>query len=159
MDTPPPVLASGISAGIGPGPRRADEEEPNVLSKRAWDYSQPILDDQRHAGLTPILAPTSPFPSLHIHRKRPDPTTAHRSVYTIPMTGSSCLEFLMAIPWRRAGAETSCRNHQAGSSLYSRAIQTGSSLLLYFPMTSPHGPIVPNEYFKGGAAYPRLAIS
>ena len=136
-----------------PGPQKSSmEEDSNVLSKRAWDYSQPILDGPTTRGFDTYFGTHVPNfppftfiendrilipPSDRLNHDPNDGKSLPRIFDGNPMAPGWRFESILPEITKRAVAYI----HEQS--------RRDQPFFLYFPMTSPHTPIVPNEAFKG----------
>lgn len=138
-----------------PGPQKSSmEEEPNVLSKRAWDYAQPILDGPTTRGFDTYFGTHvpnfPPFAFIENDRILLPPTDRFKHD---PSNGKFLPRFFdgnpMAPGWRFENILPEITK-RAVAYIHEQS-KRDQPFFLYFPMTSPHTPIVPNEAFKGGS--------
>ena len=135
----------------GPQPSTMEEEK-NVLRKKEWDYAQPISDGPTTRGFDYYFGTHvpnfPPFTFIENDRVVEQPTS--RFKYSAEDGTFMPAQFdgnPMAPDWRF---------DQILPKITERAVQyihdqagQDEPFFLYFPMTSPHSPIVPTAQFKG----------
>lgn len=136
-----------------PGPQKSSmEEEPNILSARTWDYSQPILDGPTTRGFDIYFGTHvpnfPPFTFIENDRILYPPTDRFQHD---PKDGKFLPRIFdgnpMAPGWRFENILPEI-TRRALAYIHEQS-KRDQPFFLYFPMTSPHTPIVPNEAFVG----------
>ena len=136
-----------------PGAQKSSmEEESNVLSKLVWDFSQPILDGPTTRGFDTYFGTHvpnfPPFTFIENDRILIPPTDRFKHD---PNDGKFLPRIFdgnpMAPDWRFESILPEITK-RAVAYIHEQS-KRDQPFFLYFPMTSPHTPIVPNEAFKG----------
>lgn len=143
----------------GPQPSTM-EEESNILRTKSWDYEQPIADGPTTRGFDYYFGTHVPnFPPFtFIENDRVVEQPTERFKYDRADGTFMPAQFdgnPMAPGWRFDQILPTI-TEKAVSYIHEQA-STDSPFFLYFPLTSPHTPIVPSKAFKGQSGVAAVA--
>ncbi len=136
---------------VGPQPNAMDET-PNILRTKQWDYTKPILNGPTTRGFDYYFGTHvpnfPPFTFIENDRVVEQPTAKFEYV---PNDGRALPQIFdgnpMAPDWKFDQILPEI-TQRAVKYIHEQAKQE-EPFFLYFPMTSPHTPIVPTAQFKG----------